>query len=182
MQMGAMGHAVELLFDPTTEATIKGLWARLETAGIASLASRTHRRHRPHISLSVAEQIDIGQLQGACDCLAATHLDVTLYSPAVFPRPGVLYLSVVPTLALLRLHEEVHAALRGAMVAPRDGYAVGAWVPHCTLARDLTRAQLAQGINLLHDQPVIAAHVSSAGLLDTTTGEVLPLATLRSHQ
>jgi hypothetical protein len=27
----------------------------------------------------------------------------------------------------------------------------------------------------------VTAHVGSAGLLDTTTGEVLPLATLRSH-
>jgi 2'-5' RNA ligase len=171
-----------LLFDPTTEAALKGLWVRLETAGVPSLASRTHRRHRPHISLSVAEQIDLGRLHGASDYLASTHLDVTLYAPAVFPRPGVLYLSVVPTLALLRLHQEVHAALRDGMVAPRDGYAVGAWMPHCTLAQGLTRAQLVRGINLLHDQPVIAAHVSSAGLLDTTTGEVLPLATLRAHQ
>jgi hypothetical protein len=94
----------------------------------------------------------------------------------------VLYLSVVPTLALLRLHEQAHAALRDGMVAPRDGYAVGAWVPHCTLAQDLTRAQLLRGIDLLHEQPAITAHVSSAGLLDTTTGEVLPLATLRSHR
>jgi 2'-5' RNA ligase len=177
-----MGHAVELLFDPTTEAAIKGLWARLEKAGVPSLASRTHRRHRPHISLSVAERIDAGQLQGSRDCFATTHLDVTLYSPAVFPRPGVLYLSVVPTLTLLRLHEEVHAALRDSMVAPRDGYSVGAWMPHCTLAQDLIRAQLVRGIDLLCDQPIITAHVSSAGLLDTTTGEVLPLATLRSHQ
>jgi 2'-5' RNA ligase len=177
-----MGHAVELLFDPTTEAAIKGVWARLETEGVPSLASRTHRRHRPHISLSVAERINTTELQGARECLAATHLDVTLYAPAVFPHPGVLYLSVVPTLALLRLHEQVHTALRDSIVAPRDGYAVGGWMPHCTLAQELTRAQLVRGIDLLNDQPVIAAHISSAGLLDTTTGEVLPLATLRTHQ
>jgi 2'-5' RNA ligase len=177
-----MGQAVELLFDPTTEAAIKGVWDELETSGVPSLASRTHRRHRPHISLTVAERIDAAQLHGARECLAATHLDVTLYAPGVFPRPGVLYLSVVPTLALLRLHEDVHAALRDSMVAPRDGYSVGGWMPHCTLAQDLTRAQLVRGIDLLHDQPVIDAHVSSAGLLDTATGEVLPLATLRTHQ
>jgi 2'-5' RNA ligase len=106
------------VFDPTTEAAIKGLWARLETTGLPSLASRTHRRHRPHISLAVAERIETGQLQDARDCLAATHLDVTLYAPAVFPRPGVLYLSVVPTLALLRLHEEIHAALGDSVVTP----------------------------------------------------------------
>jgi hypothetical protein len=85
-------------------------------------------------------------------------------------------------MTLLRLHEEVHAALGDGMVAPRGGYSVGTWVPHCTLAHDLTRAQLARGIDLLHDQTPVTAHVSSAGLLDTTTGEVLPIATLRSHQ
>jgi 2'-5' RNA ligase len=177
-----MAHALELLFDATTEAAIKGVWTRLDTAGVPSLARRTHRRHRPHISLSVAERIDADQLQGVRGCLAATHLDITLYSPAVFPRPGVLYLSVVPTLALLRLHEQVHAALGEGMVAPRDGYSVGAWVPHCTLARDLTRPQLMRGIDVLHDQPVITAHIGSAGLLDTATGEVLPIAGLRPHQ
>ena len=44
---GAMGHALELFFDPTTEAAIRDVWARLETAGLPSLASRTHRRGRP---------------------------------------------------------------------------------------------------------------------------------------
>jgi 2'-5' RNA ligase len=176
-----MTHAVELLFDPTTEAVIRDVWARLEEAGLPSLASRTHRRHRPHVSLGVAERIEVTRLQEARACLTATHLDVTLYSPAVFPRTGVLYLRVVPTLRLLRLHEEVHAALRDSMVAPWDTYSVGAWVPHCTLAQDLTRAQLAQGIDLLHDQPITAAHVSSAGILDTATGDVLPLATLQPH-
>ena len=101
----------------TDEAAIKAVWARLEAAGVPSLATRTHRRHRPHISLSVAERIKTGQLEDARKRLAATHLDVTLYSPAVFPRRGVLYLSVVPTLALLRLHENVHAALRDSVVA-----------------------------------------------------------------
>jgi 2'-5' RNA ligase len=177
-----MAHALELLFDPATEAAVKDLWTQLETAGVPSLASRTHRRHRPHVSLSVAERIETQQLESIRERLAATHLDITLYSPAVFPRPGVLYLSVVPTLALLRLHEDVHAALRDSVVAPWDLYSVGAWVPHCTLAQELTRAQIGQGIDLLHDQPIITAHVSSAGILDTTTGEVLPIVALRSHR
>jgi 2'-5' RNA ligase len=177
-----MAQALVLLFDPSSEAVIRDVWAQLELAGVPSLAGRTHRRHRPHISLSVAERIEIGQLEGGRERLAATYLDVTLYAPAVFPRTGVLYFTVVPTLALLRLHDEVHADLCHSMVSPRDLYAVGAWIPHCTLARGLTRAQLACGIDLLHDQPVITAHVSSAGILDTATGEVFPLATLPSHR
>jgi 2'-5' RNA ligase len=176
-----MAHALELFFDPDSEAKVSRVWGRLEAAGLPSLATRTHRRHRPHVTLAVAERIEAIRLEDARDRLAATHLDVTLHSPAVFQRSGVLYLSVVPTLALLRLHQQVHAALADSLVAPWAAYAVGAWVPHCTLAQGLTREQLARGIDLLHDQPVVEAHVMGAGILDTKTGEVRPVAALRSH-
>jgi 2'-5' RNA ligase len=178
-----MAHAVELLFDPISETTVRDLWAQLERMGLPSLATRTHRRHRPHVSLTVADHIQLGQLQGVHERLGALHLDVTLHSAAVFPRKGVLYLNVVPTLALLQLHEDVQWALRDATVGLWDTYTVGAWVPHCTLAQGLSRAQIAQAIDLLHDQPqpIVTAHVVSACLLDTATGEVLPLADLPSH-
>jgi hypothetical protein len=35
--------------------------------------------------------------------------------------------------------------------------------------------------NLLYDQPPITAHVDSGGLLNTSTGEVLPPGTLQPH-
>jgi 2'-5' RNA ligase len=180
-RIDAMAHALELFFDPTTEAEIKDVWARLEAAGLTSLATRSHRRHRPHVTLVVADRIETARLHDARERLAATHLDMTLYSPAVFQRSGVLYLSVVPTMALLRLHQEVHTALHDGLVASWGTYSVDAWVPHCTLAQGLTRAQLARGIDLLHDQPIVQTHVTSAGILDTKTGEVLPVATLRVH-
>jgi 2'-5' RNA ligase len=179
--MGIMAHALELFFDPAIEAEIRKTWAALEAAGLPSLATRSHRRHRPHVTLVVADRIETSQLDDARDRLSATHLDATLYSPAVFQRSGVLYLSVVPTMALLRLHQEVHAALRGSMVEPWHTYSVDAWVPHCTLAQDLDRAQLARGIELLHDERIIETHVTSAGIVDTKTGEVLSVATLRPH-
>jgi 2'-5' RNA ligase len=84
-------------------------------------------------------------------------------------------------MVLLRLHQEVHAALHDSLVGAWDTYSVDSWVPHCTLAQDLNRDQLARGIELLDDQPIIKTHVSRAGLLDTRTGEVLPVATLRPH-
>ena len=177
----AVAQALELFFDPATEAAIKDVWAQLEAAGVPSLASRTHRRHRPHISLTVAELIKTHDLDETHERLAATHLDVTLYSPAVFPRAGVLYLSIMPTLELLRLHEEMHVTMRDSMVAPLDLYSVGAWMPHCPLAQDLTRRQLMRGIDLLHEQPPVAAHVHNAGIFDTATGDVFLVATLLAH-
>lgn len=177
-----MAQALELFFDPATEAAIKDVWEQLEAAGLPSLASRTHRRHRPHISLTVAELIKTHDLDETQERLAATHLDVTLYSPAVFPRAGVLYLSVMPTLDLLRLHNEVHATMGDSMIAPSDLYSVGAWMPHCTLAQNLDRHQLMRGIDRLHEQPPVPAHVHSAGIFDTSTGDVLPVATLLAHR
>jgi 2'-5' RNA ligase len=176
-----MTQALEIFFDPDSEAAVRQLWARLEAAGLPSLAMRTHRRHRPHVSLAVAQRIDTTRLEKAHQCLAATHLDITLYSPAVFPRNGVLYLSVVPTRALLRLHKEVHAALEGSLVESWRTYSVDAWVPHCTLAQDFDPTQLARGVELLHDSPIIEAHVETAGVFDTTTGEIVPVATLLPH-
>jgi hypothetical protein len=80
------------------------------------------------------------------------------------------------------VHEAVHATLRDSMVAPLDLYSVGAWMPHCTLAQNLTRRQLMRGIDLLHEQPAVAAHVDSAGIFDTSTGDVVPIATLLAYR
>src|SRR6266581_2354168 len=140
-----MAHALEVFFDPASEAVVNELWDRLEAAGLPSLATRTHRRHRPHVTLAVAQRIETARLLDVGRCLAVAHLDITLHSPAVFPRNGVLYLSVVPTRALLQLHEQVHAALDGSLVAPWGTYSVDAWVPHCTLAQELSAGQLARG-------------------------------------
>ena len=48
------------------------------------------------------------------------------------------YLSVMPTLKLLGLHAEMHETMRDSMVTPFDLYSVGAWMPNCTLAQDLS--------------------------------------------
>ena len=93
----------------------------------------------------------------------------------------MLYLNVIPTRVLLRLHEEVHAALEGNLLDAWSLYSVDAWMPHCTLAQDLDPAQLARGVELLHNSPIIEVHVETAGVFDTTTGEIVPVATLLPH-
>ena len=75
---GAVAQALEVFFDPATEAAVRNVWDHLQKAGVPSLASRTHRRHRPHVSLTMAELIKTHELDEARKGLAATHLDVTL--------------------------------------------------------------------------------------------------------
>jgi len=51
--------AVCALFDAAGERLIRGLWARLEDAGVGSLASHTHGHHHPHLSLAVLREWEL---------------------------------------------------------------------------------------------------------------------------
>ncbi|MHB1431893.1 MAG: hypothetical protein ACYCVZ_07245 [Streptosporangiaceae bacterium] len=52
-----MAHALEMYFDDQADAAVRELWRLLADAGLPSLATRTHRRHRPHVSLAIAESL-----------------------------------------------------------------------------------------------------------------------------
>lgn len=53
----SVAHAIEMYFDDQADAAVRRLWLLLAGAGLPSLATRTHRRHRPHVSLAVAESL-----------------------------------------------------------------------------------------------------------------------------
>jgi hypothetical protein len=53
-----VAHAIEMLFDDQADAAVRSLWRTLSGAGLPSLATLTHRRHRPHVSLAVCESLD----------------------------------------------------------------------------------------------------------------------------
>jgi len=60
-----MGHALELFFDPTTEAAVKDVWARLETAG-PTWRCCWARRRRPSATPSWRS----GSAVSCCRCAA----------------------------------------------------------------------------------------------------------------
>ena len=45
-----MAQALEFFFDGEADTAVRALWQRLERAGVPSLATRSHRRHRPHVA------------------------------------------------------------------------------------------------------------------------------------
>jgi 2'-5' RNA ligase len=172
-----MADALEMYFDRQADAAVRGLWKLLADAGLPSLATRTHRRHRPHVSLTVAEslaRVDVAPLRAA---LTAHRPALRLYVLGTFPgSEGALFLGVVVTAELLAFHAEVHAALAGQRVAHWPYYQPGNWVPHCTLAEGLDRAEAAAAFGLLHGYEPIAATVTAIGIKDTATGSVNLLA------
>ena len=53
-----MVAALEIYFDPVAERRLRTLWTALEEAGVTNLGTHTHRRHRPHISLVGADELN----------------------------------------------------------------------------------------------------------------------------
>lgn len=173
-----MAYALEMLFDPHAEAAVRAMWASLEARGVRSMATVGHCRHRPHVSLLVAEHITPAQARAALEPLAeATDLVLCLGSVAVFPgRAGVLYLSVVPTLRLLHLHRTLHVRLAGAGVESGRLYLPDAWVPHCTLAQGLTHEQVPVAVQAIKRLRATDAQITSVGIVDTDTGVITTIA------
>lgn len=173
-----MAYALEMFFDPHAEAAVRAMWGSLEARGVRSMATVGHCRHRPHVSLLVAERLTAAQARAALEPLAeATDLVLRLGSVAVFPgRAGVLYLSVVPTLRLLGLHRTLHTHLAGAGVESGRHYLPDAWVPHCTLAQGLSFEQLPTAVQAIKRLRPTDAQVASVGIVDTDSGAATTVA------
>lgn len=168
-----MAHAVQLFFDRDAEERMRTLWQRLDDAGVPSLATRTHGRHRPHVTLAVAGSIPAAtrsDLRTELRTLSIPHL--WLYTLGTFPsEEAVLLLSAVVDTEVLAVHSAVHDVLAGKVRQPSAYYFPGAWVPHCTLAQGITRDQLSTGFATLHPLEPVRARVHEVGIVDTKTGE-----------
>jgi hypothetical protein len=101
-----------------------GLLSGMVDAGLPSLATRTHRRHRPHVSLAVAGSLSGADLTRLRSVLTAHQPTLHLYVLGTFPGPGgALFLGVPVVADLLAFHADVHAALADQPV----GCAAGGW-------------------------------------------------------
>lgn len=169
-----MAHALEMFFDDDADAAIRALWQRLDNAGVPSLAVRSHRRHRPHVSLAVAGAVPVRTRDALRAELALLTLpSLWLYSLGTFlTEQNVLFLGAVVDAELLAVHSAAHDVLAGRTSQPWALYLPGAWVPHCTLAQDLTAGQLAAGFTALHPVTPVRATIRDIGITDTRTGEV----------
>jgi len=169
-----MAHALGMFVDDGADTGVRALWRRLDDAGVPSLAVRGHRRHRPHVSLAVAGAIPQRTRDALRAELALLALPgLWLYTLGTFPtEENALFLAAVVDTELLAVHSAAHDVLAGRTSQPWAYYLPGAWVPHCTLAQDLTAVQLAVGVRALHPVTPIRATVRAVGITDTRTGEV----------
>ena len=141
-----MGFAVELYFNSDSELEVQRIWSGLAEAG--GLSAMSASGARPHISLAVYSD-DFDGRGFSQELLAWSRslvpFEFQLGSVGTFPtNEGVVFLASVVTSELLALHERFHTAFAryGDWSSPH--YLPGNWVPHCTIATDLTDAEIGQ--------------------------------------
>jgi 2'-5' RNA ligase len=163
------GLSVCLLLDERADRAVRGLWRRLEHDGVRTLATYTHGRHVPHLTLASLGGVDPvpgGELVGLSSCLP---LDVELHALGVFTRTRCWLLPSI-SFDLLRLHESVSRTLDG-----RDAhrhYRPGAWQPHVTLAPRMPADALPTVATRVFEVLPLPARLTRMVLVDTGTGDV----------
>ena len=172
-----MAQALEFFFDDDADAAVRHLWQLLEQAGVPSLASRTHRKHRPHVTFALGSSIPPNARRDLRRDLTLLSLpSLWLYLLGTFPtQENALFLGAVVDTELLAVHGAVHDALAGRVRAPWAYYLPGAWVPHCALTQDITPTQLAAAFAALHPIQPVRARITEVGITDTHTGETEPV-------
>ncbi|BBY15591.1 2'-5' RNA ligase family protein [Mycolicibacterium litorale] len=139
-----MVHSVELLFDPATDAAVRGIWDDLSAAGVRSQAANRSPSNRPHVTLTVAERMADGVNDALRPLLAMLPFDGLIGAPMLFgARTLILVRLLVPSTPLLDLHREVDRVCRPHIDGdPLPHTAPGQWTPHVTLARRVPPEQL----------------------------------------
>ena len=166
-------HALVAFLDEVAEKEIRALWRRLQLAGVPSGG----QRFAPHVTFGAGASIPAKARAAVRQELAMLTLpSVWLSTLATFPNTkNVLMLAAVMDAEQLAVHSAVHDALAGKVRQPSVLHLPGSWVPHCTLAQQITQAQLAIGIAALHPVTPIRATLGQVAVLDTATGAVEPL-------
>lgn len=164
-------QALEFYFDGEAETAVRGLWQRLEQAGVPAQVGRPHVTFAAGSVIPPAARRDLG-----VDLTRLALPGLWLYTLGTFPNAdNILFLGAVADAELLAVHVAVHDALAGRVRDPWAFYLPGAWVPHCTLAEGVTPSQLAAGFAALHPVEPIRARITEVGITDTRTRTTEPL-------
>lgn len=163
-----MGFAVELYFDPATEARLTALCTAVsQTCGGVDLLALGVR---PHISLAVMGDLEVNRLRGPLHAFAEAEppLPVSLGAVGAFPSTeGVVYIAPVVTRELLDLHARFHRRLGELGLVSGAYYRPGHWIPHCTVGLELPPDQVSTAVDVcLRDTAFGKGHLTQIGLIE----------------
>ena len=167
-----MALSVCLLLDDRSDRAVRELWQRLERAGIGTLLTHTHGRHRPHLTLASLLEFDLDAVRASVSALDDHQpMPLRLEGLGMFRRSRC-WLAPVASEPLLSRQGEVAEAVRRTGALLHRNYEPGTWTPHLTLAPRLHLDQLPTVARHAFEVLPIDGTLERAVLIDTHTGEV----------
>jgi 2'-5' RNA ligase len=161
-----MAFAVSLLLDADVSEVVAAHWQHLADAGLSR--SMLDLGYQPHVTLAVFDHVDAKRAAVALDEVFGNvaRFAVPLTGVATFgPGSGVVYAAPVPSPRLLDLHAMVLAAIGETC---RLHYQAGHWMPHCTLATNLSDADAGRAQRLLAEGWPLAGAFVAADFIEFT--------------
>ena len=171
--------SVCLLLDDAADRAVRRLWRQLAEDGVASLATYTHGRHLPHLTLASLGPSDVAVVR---EVLAPGQpgepVPLRFHALGAFTRSRC---SLVPTVspALLGAQQLVVEELRSAGLVVQRHYLPDDWLPHLTLTPRIPVEQLPVVAQRVYDVLPLVATATRKVVVDTGTGDVHPLEALR---
>lgn len=165
-----MSRGVVLWPDLDTHTVVQEIWEDFASHGLPSAVSSAPPGHRPHVSLVVADEMDVEAALGRVGKVPGSPIEVLIESFAVV-KAGHLLLNLTPTGQLLIEQARVHSLAVAHSTRPWPHYTPDRWLPHMTLARSLTPAQLAEAAPIVTGRLPIRCVLTAGGVEDGTTGE-----------
>lgn len=173
-----MAMALCLLFDGAGDRLIRRLWGQLESRGVATPLTHTHRRHHPHLSLAVARAWDLDRLMDAVVALPpAEPSRLWCQGTVCFPR-GRAALAVATDVDLALRQRAAADAVAATGADLHHHYLPGRWMPHVSLATGGSAERLGAVATTVNEALPLSLAVVRAALVDSGTGETWPLPAL----
>lgn len=175
-----VSRGVVLWPDDESSLVVRHAWDELAKKGLPSLAGYTHRRHRPHVSLTVGQDLPVEEALRLLGAVPAKSLRLLVESAGVFPG-GVLFLACVATQELLDEQRRVHELVKPGMVGPWPHFTPGSWTPHITCGVGCRPEQVGAAVSVLLDLLPLQGCFEQGGIEDGTTGDSWPARYGGSH-
>ena len=134
--------------DPISSADVGKIWRKLhEACGLKKI----YTIPVPHFTWFASDSLDVSSSALMLSKLTANAKPLSIHTFGLGLFTGehpVLYLPMVKSEEMLRLHREIWDLAVPYCEGPKHYYSPAFWIPHITLAlKDLTRENIACGLN-----------------------------------
>jgi 2'-5' RNA ligase len=160
-----MPYAIELYLDNESGEKVQLIRDKLKEKGI-----NVDEGARPHVSLAIYQDLNLQVFEKQLGEFAKQNkfFDIVLASIGIFAtEASVVFLAPTVTSELLRFHKGFHDFFKENDNAAWDYYRPGKWVPHCTLAMDLTNEMVSGAVEIVRQFSLpIQGRVDRIGVLE----------------